>query len=81
MDFEFRKLEKDAGKDASSALLQIMELKMSDFKSYIDQRFEQVDQRFEQADKHFTTIQWMIGLSVTFLAILMTIFNFLKLGA
>ena len=79
MDFsklqeEFRKLEKDAGKDASSALLQIMELKMNDFKSYIDQRFEQVD-------KHFTTIQWMIGLSVTFLAILMTIFNFLKLGA
>ncbi|MDE0470872.1 MAG: hypothetical protein OXH57_02935 [Ekhidna sp.] len=52
-------MEEDAGRKASSALLQIIEFKMSDFKSYIDQRF--------------TSVQWMIGIAFTVLGILMVI--------
>ncbi|MCP4457521.1 MAG: hypothetical protein GY816_05765 [Cytophagales bacterium] len=69
MDFkqlqeEFRKLESDAGADASSALLQIMELKMTDFKTYIDQRF--------------TGIQWTIGIAFTVLSLLIVLMNLIK---
>ena len=68
---EFRKLEEDAGKEASSALpsrphLQIIELKMSDFKSYIDQKFTSIDQRF-------TSLQWMIGITFTMLSLLIVL--------
>ena len=45
---KFRKLEESAGKEASSALLQIIEIKMSDFKSYIEQKFDAMDEKFEQ---------------------------------
>ncbi|MBC6400307.1 MAG: hypothetical protein GDA51_01675 [Ekhidna sp.] len=81
MDFkqlqeEFRKLEEDAGREASSALLQIMELKMSDFKSYIDQKFTSIEERFSSIDQRFSSIQWMIGISFTFLSILMVILKF-----
>ena len=84
---KFRKLEESAGKEASSALLQIIELKMSDFKSYIEQKFDAVDgkfdavnekfaaieQRFTSIDQRFTSIQWMIGISFTALSILIVL--------
>jgi hypothetical protein len=85
MDFvelseEFRKLEKEAGKKASSALLSIMDFKMQDFKSYIDQRFqsidhrfEAIDHRFEDIDKRFTSMQWMMGIGFSLLGIIMVL--------
>ena len=56
---ELRNLEQAAGKDSSSALLQIIEFKMTDFKTYIDQRF--------------SSIQWTIGLGFTLLGILIVL--------
>ncbi|MBC6409662.1 MAG: hypothetical protein GDA42_04280 [Ekhidna sp.] len=50
---KFRKLEESAGKEGSSALLQIIELKMSDFKPYIEQKFAAVDEKFAAVDKKF----------------------------
>ncbi|MDE0471290.1 MAG: hypothetical protein OXH57_05065 [Ekhidna sp.] len=77
---KFRKLEESAGKEASSALLQIIELKMSDFKSYIEQKFDAVDgkfdavnEKFTSIDQRFTSIQWMIGISFTALGILIVL--------
>ncbi len=71
MDFkqlqeEFRKLKAEAGEKTADALIAIVELRMSDFKSYIDQRFTSIDQRF-------TSIQWMIGVPFTMLGILMVL--------
>ena len=58
---KFRKLEESTGKEASSALLQIIELKMSDFKSYIEQKFASVDDKFasmnEKFEQKFTSIE------------------------
>ena len=77
---KFRKLEESAGKEASSALLQIIELKMSDFKSYIEQKFDAVDGKFDAVnekfaaiDQRFTSIQWMIGISFTAISILIVL--------
>ena len=74
---KFRKLEESAGKEASSALLQIIEIKMSDFKSYIEQKFDAIDDKFEQRftaiEQRFTSIQWMIGISFTALGILIVL--------
>ena len=50
---KFHKLEEGAGKEASSALLQIIELKMSDFKSYIEQKFASVDDKFTSMNEKF----------------------------
>ncbi len=78
MDFkqlqeEFRRLEAEAGEKTADALIAIVELKMSDFKSYIDQRFTSIDQRFTSIDQRFTSIQWMIGIAFTMLGILMVL--------
>ena len=77
---KFHKLEEGAGKKASSALLQIIELKMSDFKSYIEQKFDAVDGKFDAVnekfaaiDQRFTSIQWMIGISFTAISILIVL--------
>ncbi len=41
-------------------------------------RFEQVDKRFEQVDKHLSHLFWMIGGWGTLLAVLMSLYQFLK---
>ena len=43
----------------------------------VDKRFESVDKRFEDMNKRFTGLQWAIGLGVTILAILMTIYQYI----
>ncbi len=67
---ELRKLEQQAGKESSDALLQILEFRMEDFKSYIDQRFSHIDQRF-------SILQWMMGIGFTVLALLITLLKFI----
>ncbi|MBV6640442.1 MAG: hypothetical protein KI791_06980 [Cyclobacteriaceae bacterium] len=67
---ELRNLEKQAGKKSSDALLQIIEFRMEDFKSYIDQRFSNIDQRF-------SILQWMMGIGFTVLALLITLLKFI----
>jgi hypothetical protein len=41
-------------------------------------RFEAIDKRFEAIDKRFNFIQWLIVVGFSFLAILITLFGFLK---
>ncbi len=74
---ELRKLEKQAGKESSDALLQILEFRMEDFKSYIDQRFSHIDQRFSNIDQRFSILQWMMGIGFTILALLITLLKFI----
>ena len=50
---KFRKLEESAGKEASSALLQIIEIKMSDFKSYIEQKFDAMNDKITSMNEKF----------------------------
>lgn len=38
----------------------------------------QIDKRFEQIDKRFSSMQWMMGVGFTILALLMTLYNFVK---
>lgn len=71
MDFkqlqeEFRKLEKEAGEKTSNALVSIMELRATQFeKDLINFK--------ESTEKRFSTIQWMIGLGFSILAVLMVL--------
>lgn len=67
---ELRNSEKQAGKKSSDALLQIIEFRMEDFKSYIDRRFSNIDQRF-------SILQWMMGIGFTVLALLITLLKFI----
>jgi hypothetical protein len=41
-------------------------------------RFEAMDKRFEAMDKRFNFMQWLIVVGFSFLAILITLFGFLK---
>ncbi len=74
---ELRNLEKQAGKKSSDTLLQIIEFRMEDFKSYIDQRFTHIDQRFSNIDQRFSILQWMMGIGFTVLALLITVLKFI----
>lgn len=55
---QLRKLEKDAGKHSADALLQIMEFKMEDFKTYLDHKFE-------------INVKWILGIGFTVITIMM----------
>ena len=44
----------------------------------INARFEAVNARFEAIEKRFSSLQWMIGVGFTLLAIMMTLSNFIK---
>lgn len=63
---EFRKLEKEAGAETSSALISIMELRATQFEKDLN-NFK------ESTEKQFSTIQWMIGLGFTILGVLMVL--------
>lgn len=63
---EFRKLEKEAGEDSTSALLQIIDYKMNDFKSHIDAKFDSLQSQNK-------LILWVVGLGMGLMSILITI--------
>ena len=44
----------------------------------VDRRFEAVDKRFEAMDKRFNSMQWLIGLGITFLTVLMSLYRFFQ---
>ena len=44
----------------------------------VDRRFEAVDKRFEAMDKRFNSMQWLIGLGIAFLTILMSLYRFFQ---
>ena len=44
----------------------------------VDKRFEAVDKRFEAMDKRFNSMQWLIGLGIAFLTILMSLYRFFQ---
>jgi len=41
-------------------------------------RFEAMDKRFESLERRFNFMQWLIVVGFSFLAILITLFGFLK---
>ena len=51
---EFRKLENEAGKKTSNAIISIMELRATQFE-------EKMDQLRIDVDKRFNYLQWMMG--------------------
>lgn len=48
----------------------------------VDKRFEavqvQMDRRFDQVDKRFTSMQWLIGLGMSLIVALMSLYQFLN---
>ena len=42
------------------------------------QRFEAIEKRFEAMEKRFSFLQWFMGIGFTFLALLITLLNFLR---
>lgn len=44
----------------------------------MDVRFEAVDKRFEDMNQRFTSQQWLIGIGFTSMALLITLFSYLK---
>lgn len=56
-------------------------LRMDERFEAVDKRFEDLihymDKRFEAVDKRFSTMQWLIGLGFSLLAIMMTLYRFL----
>jgi hypothetical protein len=48
----------------------------------IDKRFEDLihymDKRFESIEKRFSSLQWLIGIGITLIAVLMAAFEFIR---
>ena len=44
----------------------------------VDKRFEAVDRRFEAFDRRFNSMQWLIGLGIAFLTVLMSLYRFFQ---
>ena len=44
----------------------------------VDKRFEAVDKRFEAFDRRFNSMQWLIGLGIAFLTVLMSLYRFFQ---
>ena len=44
----------------------------------MNRRFAAVDKRFEAMDKRFNSMQWLIGLGIAFLTILMSLYRFFQ---
>ena len=51
---------------------------MKELREDMNRRFEAVDKRFEAVDKRFSSMQWLIGLGIAFLTILMSLYRFFQ---
>ena len=51
---------------------------MKTLREDMNRRFEAVDKRFEAVDKRFNSMQWLIGLGIAFLTILMSLYRFFQ---
>ena len=45
---------------------------------HFDQRFEQVDRRFEQVDRRFDSLQRFLGIGLTLMVVLMSVYEFVR---
>ena len=63
-------------------LIHQMDKRFEEMAHQMDRRFEemahQMDRRFEQVDKRFNLLQWLIGLGVTLIVALMSIYEFIS---
>jgi len=61
-------------------LMQYADKRFQEQKEYTDKRFEELlhysDKRFEDMNKKFNLLTWLIGVGVTVLTVLITIFRF-----
>ena len=44
----------------------------------MDKRFEQVDRRFEQVDRRFSSLQRFLGIGLTLMVVLMSVYEFVR---
>jgi predicted RNase H-like nuclease (RuvC/YqgF family) len=44
----------------------------------MDKRFESMDKRFESMEKRFSSLQWLIGIGISLIAVLMTVYEFIR---
>ena len=51
---------------------------MKTLREDMNRRFEAVDKRFEAVDRRFNSMQWLIGLGIAFLTVLMSLYRFFQ---
>ena len=51
---------------------------MKTLREDMNRRFEAVDRRFEAVDRRFNSMQWLIGLGIAFLTVLMSLYRFFQ---
>ena len=51
---------------------------MNALREDMNKRFEAVDRRFEAVDRRFNSMQWLIGLGIAFLTVLMSLYRFFQ---
>ena len=51
---------------------------MKTLREDMNKRFEAVDKRFEAVDRRFNSMQWLIGLGIAFLTVLMSLYRFFQ---
>ena len=51
---------------------------MNALREDMNKRFEAVDKRFEAVDRRFNSMQWLIGLGIAFLTVLMSLYRFFQ---
>jgi len=76
-DDKFISLQKEMN-TRFEAMQKEMNARFEAMQKEINARFEAVNTRFEAIEKRFSSLQWMIGVGFTLLAIMMTLSNFIK---
>ena len=51
---------------------------MNALREDMNKRFEAVNKRFEAVDRRFNSMQWLIGLGIAFLTVLMSLYRFFQ---
>ena len=80
LDTDLRREMKDLREDMKELREDMLELRedMNRRFEVVDKRFEAVDKRFEAMDKRFSSMQWLIGLGITFMTVLMSLYRFFQ---
>ena len=55
-----------------------MNRRFAESREDMNRRFEAVDKRFESVDKRFVSTQWLIGIGITLMGVLMSLYQFLQ---
>jgi flagellar capping protein FliD len=80
--FESLQIQMDKRFESMDKRFESLQIQMDKRFESMDKRFEslqiQMDKRFENVDKRFSSLQWFMGIGLTMLALLITLFGYLK---